>query len=150
MNRSFMMGCSDCTKIGGSLKWRHNQCELRLKSPASRSFAQSFVQVHIKERINSHRHWPFWGESTGRLPSHRASNPEDISIWWRHRVGVKGRGGCPGKTQNHYLNKHAKSRALWARIYWQGKGNLLTGEGLESGTQRQKEAKRMTEKKWSW
>ena len=39
-----------------------------LKSPASRLFAQPFVQVQIKENIKALRHWPLWREST--------------SVWW--------------------------------------------------------------------
>ena len=37
----------------------------RLKWPASRLFAQSFVQAQIKENIKAPRHWPLGGESTG-------------------------------------------------------------------------------------
>ena len=29
-------------------------------------------------------HWPLWGESAGSFPSHRDSNTENVSIWWRH------------------------------------------------------------------
>ena len=36
-----------------------------LKSPASRLFAQLFVQAQIKENIKVPLHWPLWGESTG-------------------------------------------------------------------------------------
>ena len=37
----------------------------RLKSPVSRLFTQSFVQVQIKENIKAPRHWPLRGEFTG-------------------------------------------------------------------------------------
>ena len=37
----------------------------RLKSTASRLFAQTFVQAQIKRNIKAPRHWPLWGESTG-------------------------------------------------------------------------------------
>ena len=37
----------------------------RLKSPASRVFAQPFIQAQIKENIKTPRHWPLWGESSG-------------------------------------------------------------------------------------
>ena len=37
----------------------------RLKSPASRLFTYSFIQVQIKENINAPRHWPLRGEFTG-------------------------------------------------------------------------------------
>ena len=55
------------------------------KSPATRLFTQPFVQVQIKENIKAPRHWPFWGEFTGDFPAQRASNAENVSIWWRHR-----------------------------------------------------------------
>ena len=38
-----------------ALQWRHNE---RLKSPASRLFAQTFVQTGIKENIKVPCHWP--------------------------------------------------------------------------------------------
>ena len=37
----------------------------RVISPASRFFAQPFVQVQIKENIKVPRYWPLWRESTG-------------------------------------------------------------------------------------
>ena len=49
------------------------------KSPASRLFTQAFIQAQIKEIIKAGRHWPLWGEFTGD----RASNAENVSIWWR-------------------------------------------------------------------
>ena len=55
----------------------------RLKSPASRLFAHPFIQAQIKENIKApRRHWPLWGGST--VTSQRASNAENVSIWWRH------------------------------------------------------------------
>ena len=38
---------------------------LRLKSPASRLFTQSFIQAQINENIKAPRHWPLFGEFTG-------------------------------------------------------------------------------------
>ena len=37
----------------------------RLKSPASRSFTQKFIQAQINENIKAPHHWPLWGEFTG-------------------------------------------------------------------------------------
>ena len=39
-----------------------------------------------KKNIKAPRHWPLWGEftGTGELPAQKASNAENISIWWRH------------------------------------------------------------------
>ena len=58
----------------------------RLKSPASRLFTQPFIQAQIKESIKAPRHWPLWGEFTGdrSIPRTKASNAENVSIWWCH------------------------------------------------------------------
>ena len=48
------------------------------QSPASRWFAQQFVQAQIKENINA--------SVTGEFPSQGASNAENVSIWWRDYV----------------------------------------------------------------
>ena len=42
----------------------------------------------IKENIKAPRHWPLCGEFTGisEFPAQRASNGENVSIWWRHHV----------------------------------------------------------------
>ena len=62
----------------------------RLKSTAFWWFPQSFVQAQIKENIKAPRHWPLRGEFTGHRwnPSQRASNAENVSIWWRHHSFV--------------------------------------------------------------
>ena len=46
--------------ITGTSQW----AQWRLKSTASRLFAQPFVQVRLKENIRVPRHWPWWGEFT--------------------------------------------------------------------------------------
>ena len=47
-----------------------------LKSSASRLFTQPFIQAQIKENIKAPRHFP--------LCAQRASNAENVAIWWRH------------------------------------------------------------------
>ena len=57
----------------------------RLKSSASRMFTHSFVQAQFKENIKAPRHWPLRRDFTGEaVPAQRASNAENVSIWWRH------------------------------------------------------------------
>ena len=58
----------------------------RIKSPASRLFTQPFIRAQIKENIKAPRHWSLCGEFTGagEFPAQRASNAENVSIWWRH------------------------------------------------------------------
>ena len=60
---------------------------LRLKSPMSRLFAQA----KIKENIKTVRYLPLWGESSGDrgFPLQRASNAENVSIWWRHHDVIR-------------------------------------------------------------
>ena len=64
---------------------------------------QPFIQVHIKENIEAPHNWPLWREftsdrwipltkgqlrspATGGFPPQRASNAENVSIWWRHHA----------------------------------------------------------------
>ena len=60
----------------------------RLKSPVSSLFAQPFVRAHIKETSKLRVAGLCEGNSpvTGEFPSQRASNAENVSIWWRHHV----------------------------------------------------------------
>ena len=57
-----------------------------LKSPTFREFTQPFVQGQIKETSKLRVTGFCEGHSpvTGELPSQRASNAENVSIWWRH------------------------------------------------------------------
>ena len=48
--------------IIGTSQW----ARWRLKSPASRLFAQPFVRAQIIRNIKAPRHWPLWGESTSQ------------------------------------------------------------------------------------
>ena len=65
----------------------------RLKSPASRLFAQLFVHAQIKENIKAPRHWPLCGEFTADrwIPRTNGHNAENFSSWWRHHVIVRKR-----------------------------------------------------------
>ena len=67
---------------------------LCLRSPASRLFTQPFFQAQIKENIKVCVTGLCEGNSpvTGEFPSQRASNAENVSIWWCHYVvaGVMG------------------------------------------------------------
>ena len=76
--------CHDVTMIShrltfegaAALQWRHNERDG--VSPVSLMFAQAQVKKKVP------RQWPLWEESTGRFPSQRASNAENVSISWRH------------------------------------------------------------------
>ena len=72
-----------------ALQWRHSERDsVSNPRPASRLFAQPFVQAQIKEQIKAPRHRPLWEEFTDHrsIPLQRASNAENISMWWRHMV----------------------------------------------------------------
>ena len=87
----------------------------RLKSPASRLFTQSFIQAQIKENIKAPRHWPLCGEftGTGEFPARRASNAENVSIWWRHHVLVV---QYLQPQESNFFRK--KFNALWAQVIY--------------------------------
>ena len=56
------------------------------QSPASRVFTQPFIQTQIKETSKLRVTGLCAGNSpgTGEFPAQRASNAENVSIWWRH------------------------------------------------------------------
>ena len=58
---------------------------MRLKSPSSRLFTQPFAQAQINENIKIRVTDLCEGNSsvTGEFPTRRASNTENVSIWWR-------------------------------------------------------------------
>ena len=47
---------------------------------------QILIPAQTKENIKAPRHWPSWGEFTGEFPAQKASNAENVAIWWRHHV----------------------------------------------------------------
>ena len=51
-------------------------------------FIQPFIEAQIKENIKAPRHWLCAGKSpvTDEFPAERASNAENVSIWWRHHA----------------------------------------------------------------
>ena len=71
-----------CKGITMTLKW----VQRRLKSPASRLFIQSFLQAQIKETSKLRFAGLCEGNSpvTGEFLAQRASNAENVFIWWRH------------------------------------------------------------------
>ena len=88
------------------IKWTHfrvtgHLCgeftgQRRLKLPASRLLNQPFVQVQIKENIQSPRHWPLWAEFPW---AQKAINAENAPIWWRHHDKFP----LNGMLQTHYF-----------------------------------------------
>ena len=57
-----------------------------MNSMASQITSLTFIRAQIKENIKAPRHWPLCGKftGTGEFPVRRASNAENVSIWWRH------------------------------------------------------------------
>ena len=60
----------------------------RLKSPVSRLFTQPFIEAQIKEKSKLRVTDLCEGNSpvTSEFPTQRASNAENVSIWWRHHA----------------------------------------------------------------
>ena len=73
---------SRITSHYNDVKW----ARWRLKSPVSSLFAQLLVQARIRENIKAPCHWLCAGNSPviGEFPAQKASNAENVSIWWRH------------------------------------------------------------------
>ena len=68
-----------------SLQWRHNECDDVSNHRRLQCLLEPFVQAQIQENIKASRHWPLENlPVTGGFPFQRASNAENVSIWWRH------------------------------------------------------------------
>ena len=63
------------------LQWRHNGVSNHRRLDCSHNRSDADQTKH-----QTPRHWPFWGEFTDArwIPRQRASNAENVSIWWRH------------------------------------------------------------------
>ena len=71
-------GCSDIELIPRIFSnHQHHDCLLN-----------RLFKAQIKETIKAPHYWPLWGEFTGddEFPLQRASNAENVSIWWRHHL----------------------------------------------------------------
>ena len=60
-------------------------------------YSTVFFQAQIKENSKAPRRQPLWGEVTGEFRAQRASNAENVSIWWRRHA--KSAGAKHNKTQ---------------------------------------------------
>ena len=69
-----------------ALQWHHNEHDDVSNHQPHRCLLKRLFKAQIKENIKAPRHWPLWGEFTsGRwIPTQRASNAENVPIWWRH------------------------------------------------------------------
>ena len=78
----------------------------------------SLWKYQIKEHFKAPRRWPLWGE----LPSQRASNAENISIWWRHHVSASSSECTWGLGAMYAL--HHSDVMEWKRFFHYCSGSL--------------------------
>ena len=81
-----------CPVFCVALQWRHNERDgVSNHQPPDCLFSRLF-KAQIKHQrptnIKAPCHWPLWVEftGTGEFPAQRASNAENVSIWWRHHA----------------------------------------------------------------
>ena len=69
-----------------TLQWRHNGCDGVSNHQSHKCLLDRLFKLQIKENIKASRHWLCEGNSpvTGEFLAQRASNAENVSIWWRH------------------------------------------------------------------
>ena len=72
-----------------TLQWRHYGCD-GVQSPSSRLLINRLFRRRSKKISKLRVTGLCEGNSpaTGEFPTQRASNAENVSIWWRHRVCV--------------------------------------------------------------
>ena len=71
-----------------SLQWRHSERDDVSTRQPHDCLLKHLFKAQIKENTKAPRHWPLCGEFpvTGEFPTQRATNAENVSIWWRHHV----------------------------------------------------------------
>ena len=65
-----------------SLQLRHNDRNGVANNQPHDHLLNRLFKAPIKENIKAPHHWPREGNSP--VPAQRASNTENVSIWWRH------------------------------------------------------------------
>ena len=90
----FLTVANDNMKSGhiSYLRWRHNRCDGVSNHRRSDSLNRLFRRRSSKTSklsVTGLR----WGDSpvTAKFPAQRASNAENVSIWWRHRIDMHNR-----------------------------------------------------------
>ena len=63
-----------------TLQWSHNERDGVSNHKPHDCLLNRLFKARIKQNIKAPRHWHLCGE----LPAQRASNTENVSIWWRH------------------------------------------------------------------
>ena len=100
-----------------------------LKSPASRWFAQPFVQTQIKENNRAPRLWLLWGNSpvTGEFPSQRASNAGNVFSFDDVIIFLAFDTFKPEETQVKFYSRYFQSHLLEGKfLYWYSNGITRT------------------------
>ena len=71
-----------------SLQWRHNERDAVSNHQTRDCLLNLLFRRRSKKASKLRVTGLCWGNSpvTGELPTQRASNAENVSIWWRHRV----------------------------------------------------------------
>ena len=79
-----------------ALRWRHNDHNGVSNHQPHGCLLNRLFRHRSKKNIKAPRHWPLWGEftGTGEFPAQRASNVENVSIWWRHHGMLLYHRGC--------------------------------------------------------
>ena len=72
--------------IRATSEWRYNVCDSDSNHQPHDCLLKPFIQTQIKENIKFRVTGLCAGNSpvAGEFPAQRASNAENVSIWWRH------------------------------------------------------------------
>ena len=148
----FFFAISVCLKRAASqrettpIQWRHYERDGVSNEQPHDCLLKHLFRHLIKENIEDPRHCPLWGEFTGEFPAQRASNAENVSIWWRHHALECGASICSDVFKvtcdtisivSHPLTKeHMHALTHWGRVTHICVGKLTTigsDNGLSPG-----------------
>ena len=76
------------TKSSESWKWRHNERDAVSNHQPNDCLLNRVLKAQIREpsKFRASGLWEGNSPVTGEFPTQRASNAENVSIWWRHHV----------------------------------------------------------------
>ena len=95
------------TKLIAILQWRHNKCDGVSNYRRLDCLLNGLFRCRSKKTSKLRVTGLCEGNSpvTGEFPAQRASNAENVSIWWRHHEGTIGHMGYPPKLiWNHSIS----------------------------------------------
>ena len=104
-----------------SLQWPYNKRDCVSNYQPHNCLLKCLFRRRSKKASKLHDTGLCGGNSpmTGEFPAQRASNAENISIWWRHHIYIL----CGGNVRHHCVSSTYPVHALHSIVFWSSKSS---------------------------